>query len=194
MNTRALSNVRKFGALACILIIVATISSHANAYTTYNDHRLSFGIANQKYWLATSAVNHNENAIVSGVDIWNNQSTVPFSYSRTYTQSQSRLDFYRQAQDDGNCSVTQFYVDTTTIDPNNQNWWWAKVTNRPALKVTAQCGSADHRKGIMAHEIGHAMGLGHTTWNEALMYWAIAINSTLNHPVKDDRNGINYLY
>lgn len=47
-------------------------------------------------------------------------------------------------------------------------------------------------KSIIAHEIGHALGLGHTNVNDALMYYA-----TMDKRValgQDDIDGITYLY
>lgn len=52
--------------------------------------------------------------------------------------------------------------------------------------------SAYELKSIIAHEIGHAFGLGHTNINDALMYYA-----TMDKRValgRDDIDGITYLY
>ncbi|MEU0316538.1 matrixin family metalloprotease [Nocardioides sp. NPDC006273] len=91
------------------------------------------------------------------------------------------------------CAATQMYVDTTAVDPRDRNWWWAKVTIDPALHNTSLCGAISHRKGIIAHEQGHAMGLAHTSNSSTLMYTSIS-GTSVNAPRQDDRNGIIALY
>jgi Zn-dependent protease with chaperone function len=152
---------------------------------------LTYGISGQQYWLAPGAVDNNENAIVSGVGLWNATST-PVSYSRTYTQSASRMDFYYNATG-GYCATTYYYVNTTTVNPNNQNWWWGKVYTTQHLKEPSNCGNADHRKAVLAHEQGHVMGLDHAVSSSRLMYTWIG-GTNVNAPQPDDVDGINYLY
>jgi hypothetical protein len=86
---------RRWVAGAALLATAAAVAmavGPAGAYQTFNDHRLTYGVTGQQYWLAAGAVSNNEAAIVSGVGLWNATST-PVSYSRTYTKSASRMDF-----------------------------------------------------------------------------------------------------
>jgi len=179
-----------------VAAIAATVSSTGavNAYNTFNGHKLTYGVNDQRYWLDSSAVNSHPNAIPAGVKAWSDTTDTKVYYTRTSTKSQSRLDFYRRSSSSNSyCAVTQMYVDTATVDPNSRNWWWAKVTIDPALANENLCGASTHRKGIIAHEQGHAMGLAHTGNTATLMY--VGISSTnVNQPAKDDRNGINALY
>ena len=46
---------------------------------------------------------------------------------------------------------------------------------------------------IMAHEIGHSLGLGHSSDTGALMYFDATLKTSLNLS-KDDTDGITYLY
>lgn len=47
----------------------------------------------------------------------------------------------------------------------------------------------------IAHELGHALGLGHTSVEEALMYYNLNINGKVQKTLhQDDIDGITYLY
>lgn len=52
--------------------------------------------------------------------------------------------------------------------------------------------SRSERVSVLAHELGHAVGLGHSNKNEALMYFSNA--DKISRLSQDDRDGISYLY
>jgi len=57
------------------------------------------------------------------------------------------------------------------------------------------CASEFYIEGVMVHEVGHVLGLGHTTVSGATMY--ASVSSCNNGPATieaDDRNAINDLY
>ncbi len=167
--------------------------AQADAYQTYNDHVLVYGVTGQEYWLDTTAASNNSTAIHDGVALWNATAT-PVSYSETATKSESRMDFYNDGDiNSPNCAYTWWYVDTTRVVAANQNWWWSPIYTTPVLKNTEACGVEGHRKAIVAHEQGHVMGLDHAVNSDRLMYSGIS-GTTINAPQPDDINGINYLY
>ncbi|NYI76823.1 matrixin family metalloprotease [Nocardioides panzhihuensis] len=176
------------------MAMVGVLAPTAHAYATFGGHKLTYGINNQHYWLDTSAANSHTAAITDGVGLWNATQDTWAWYTRTSTKSSSRLDFYRRSTESGvYCAATQMYVDTRAVDPRDTNWWWAKVTIDPAFHNTDSCGAISHRKGIIAHEQGHAMGLAHTSNSGTLMYTGIS-GTSVNAPTQDDRNGIIALY
>jgi hypothetical protein len=54
--------------------------------------------------------------------------------------------------------------------------------------------SAENRRSTMAHEIGHALGLGHTNHMDALMYYATSDGLKVKYLSLDDADGVSYLY
>ena len=52
--------------------------------------------------------------------------------------------------------------------------------------------SYHEKRSLLAHELGHAIGLGHSTRNEALMYYKNAKH--MNRLSQDDIDGVTYLY
>lgn len=52
--------------------------------------------------------------------------------------------------------------------------------------------TAEQKASIIAHEIGHAFGLGHSPVEDSLMYYATMANRTALG--RDDIDGISYLY
>lgn len=180
--------------IAVAISVLASIglpASSAEAYQTFSNHKLTYGVTGQKYWVAASAGTYS-GEIDQGVALWNATPT-PASYARTTTKSVSRMDFYGDTNPNANyCGYTWWYVNTSRINPELQNWWWARVYLSRQL-LTLRCGMASHEKAIVAHEQGHVMGLDHTSLSNQLMYSDIAITN-INQPQADDIAGINYLY
>lgn len=186
-------------AVAAVALGVA-VAGPVQAYQHWpNNAHLTYGASGQQFWIGPDA-QVNQNAIIRGVQSWNAASG-EVSYSETGTQANSRLDFTHPAAANGTCANTQFFVDTTLLNPGGgaptRNYWWAKVQVRDALNNTNACGPVDHRRGIMAHEMGHALGLAHVDGGGArIMQAEIAYPQwyDVNTPQPDDVNGVNALY
>ena len=74
-------------------------------------------------------------------------------------------------------------IDTGYVLLNVQSGASANVSNL----------SAELRKVIIAHEVGHALGLGHSEENASLMFFSATSKENLNLH-QDDIDGLSYLY
>lgn len=106
----------------------------------------------------------------------------------------SSMDIYAgnyYPQSYGLLGWAEFWRYSTELDPNTQNWGWNKIMiNFPSFNTL----SVYHRKGTIAHEMGHAFGLAHSTNNSVIMAQYGNHARIYNTAQKDDLNGINYLY
>lgn len=95
------------------------------------------------------------------------------------------------------CSTNAtIFTTTTNVASGRLNW---NDPKQAVVLINNISGSAaalmDREKKIIliAHELGHALGLGHATLTDALMYYD-STNQTLKYLHKDDIDGITYLY
>lgn len=164
---------------------VLTISQ-ASAYATFHNHRLTYGIVNQTYWISPSATSYAD-TVIRGWNKWNNSPT-PAAWSRTYTQSASHVDVYQVSSVNTWWGLTSMYVNTTQVLPDNQDWWWAKV------QLDGDFANCPNPVGVAAHEDGHAMGLAHVSGGDPRLMRSDIASLTTTAPWVDDSNGINALY
>lgn len=68
-----------------------------------------------------------------------------------------------------------------------------KVVGMALINTNADFSDRTQNIAVLAHEIGHALGLGHSSDPVALMYYAVG-NKTQERLTMDDRDGITYLY
>lgn len=94
----------------------------------------------------------------------------------------------------GSClaaTYTGYYTGSTIYDAdivtNYNGFAWASAGEA--------CSNEIYVEGVMVHEVGHLLGLGHTNVGGATMYPSVSYCS--NAPASteaDDENGVNYLY
>lgn len=172
-------------------------SINAQAYSTWNDHHLTFGVggygsSTQRYWIASSATDY-EAKIDRAMSDWIYTTstwgiTTPISYSQTATQSSARLELHQVSSVNSWWGRTKLYNGSTELYvPPPSNWVWGKVQLDGAF---ADC---PNKKGVIAHEMGHVMGLAHVFSGKALMRADIAVLD-IHRAQPDDLRGINHLY
>jgi hypothetical protein len=156
-----------------------------------------YGSNPRLYYITSSAGGHSGD-ITDAVYTWIHTTsrlgiTTPIYWSRTYTQSASVMDFYHlEYYDEGSgiIAVTEQILNNQVIYPYSSNWNWAKIKlNTPCFDPLSDY----NEEGSCAHEMGHAMGLAHTTVTNRIMC-QLGDGRTVNACQADDANGINYLY
>lgn len=193
------SRKRGTGVFAMAVAITAALLLHATpaqAYSTWGDHRLingvgNYGSNNQYYYVDATASAHRNTAIAAMND-WiytttRTGVTTPISFLRTTYRPSSKVDIVQVNYVAPWWGFTTHYNGNTMLEPWDGNWYWALIQLDGAF---AQC---PNQKGVIAHEIGHAMGLAHVTTASSVMYDEIAYTS-VTAAVADDLNGINHLY
>lgn len=106
---------------------------------------------------------------------------------RTTAKSNSRMDHYKVTTVNDWWGLAQFFSGNAQVNPASTNWVWGKVL------LDGDFANCPNKKGVIAHEQGHVMGLAHVSSGTAVMRADIAsLNITRAQP--DDLNGINYLY
>lgn len=103
----------------------------------------------------------------------------------------SELDTYRSYDEDYaevyilyNSTNNGTYASTSRVGTSD----WKQITIRPAWNGLSYTG----RYEVVAHEMGHAWGLGHSTANPSIMTPYDFIGNA--YPQTDDENGIHALY
>lgn len=139
------------------------------AYNTYNQHKLTYGVGNYgkdtQHYFITSSASGYASYINTAMSEWVNTTS--------------------------SMGVTTMYNGSTEVDPFSGNWAWGKIQ----LDADFSDLSENKRLAVIAHEMGHVMGLAHSDFSNVLMRADIAYNSSSTSRAQtNDLGGINYLY
>lgn len=161
---------KKFIVALCFSFFMFMCSvSTVYAYNTYNQHKLTYGVGNYgkdtQHYFITSSASGYASYINTAMSEWVNTTS--------------------------SMGVTTMYNGSTEVDPFSSNWAWGKIQ----LDADFSDLSENKRLAVIAHEMGHVMGLAHSDFSNVLMRADIAYNSSSTSRAQtNDLCGINYLY
>ena len=161
---------KKFIVALCFSFFMFMCSvSTVYAYNTYNQHKLTYGVGkygkDTQHYFITSSASGYASYINTAMSEWVNTTS--------------------------SMGVTTMYNGSTEVDPFSSNWAWGKIQ----LDADFSDLSENKRLAVIAHEMGHVMGLAHSDFSNVLMRADIAYNSSSTSRAQtNDLGGINYLY
>lgn len=169
---------------------------------TFNDHKLTGGVGEygsfrRYYWVDSSMPSSFNSAITDAVNKWVNTTSSPgvttsISIRKTSVKKDSSFDLYGTNLGANITGLTELWVfDKQIQDPSAQNWGWSKIYINKYNTVNY---STTTKRGLVAHELGHAMGLSH---QPGLKYSSLMYNYDSRGrttPAKIDCDNINHIY
>lgn len=179
----------KWLVLACVMVSFFA-AGRVLAYSTTSPYKLVGGVGNRSYYIGDPGGTW-ATPIRDGVSAWNATSTKVW-YNTEQSFNGATLDYFVGNFGNVNWCGYTFYIDSNGYYINyggypTQNWYRneVKIQDPPISGCPAFS-----KKGTGAHEMGHAMGLKHSSVSGALMYSPTPTDT----PQTDDVNGINSMY
>jgi Matrixin len=125
-------------------------------------------------------------ALASARGEWNVAGTPIRIWTTSSSDAEIKVngDYYGNTGWSGRCTNYRDWIVGGDIDSSviDANYTYLKASNYNLTK----------NKGVFSHEIGHALGLGHVSGSNKLMY--DNDGRTVYKPTQDEIDGVNYLY
>lgn len=174
------------------MLLLSSFNTFAATDYTLLKYELNGGVGNwgytkRYYWIDTSASDI-ASIIDKAYNSWINTSDIlstPISWRKTSTKANGTVEFYTYNSADGNNGYTSFWLYSTSIDPDKQNWGWCTVYYNNRYNAG---------RATLAHEIGHTMGLDENNSNPKTIMCQASANRSVTTPRLGDLKGINKKY
>lgn len=166
--------------------------------------KLLNGVTNRKFFIASNISQFTSN-IDSAIYDWNNSTGSPSTITpiwliKTTQSSLSVVDFRRDYEipdPPGGViyAYTRFYSSNSTqLNPSLSNWYYARIDLDSVNLNTLGALQGRTKKSVIAHEIGHGMGLGENNTNPYSIMCQIGSNRQVDRAQQVDLNQINIIY
>ncbi len=177
-----------------LLLAIAVIPLAANGFETLDGTKAKWRSATVNYSQDSNSPDVDlaaqRNAIDSAFSAWSDISNINLSFNRT-SRGQITVDFDQNwprewGQEAAGITITnrnRNRISSAEIHFNNQYFEWS----------TSGAAGLTDIQGVATHEIGHAIGFGHSFYFESTMYWTGG-DVQLRSLGADDLRGARFLY
>ncbi|KAF7809242.1 metalloendoproteinase 2-MMP-like [Senna tora] len=137
-----------------------------------------------------------KNVFATAFDRWSEVTTLSFSEAESYNSADITIGFYTGDHGDGEPFDGVLGTLAHAFSPTNgrfhldgdEDWVVSGDVTQSSLSTAVDLES------VAVHEIGHLLGLGHSSVEEAIMYPTIAARTRKVNLAEDDIEGIQNLY
>lgn len=154
--------------------------------TTYDDNTLLTAKTNITYTYVGEKFTGN---VIEGANNWTNSSAgVTLVFVESTATTSPKMIIYDTVLNTDYRAITKFVLGGSYIDPRDDDWALGEI-HLNTLKTTEQI-----RSGIVAHEIGHALGLDHRDADTVSLMRPDIASGSRNVPASIDISNIKHLY
>lgn len=154
--------------------------------TTYNDNTLLTAKTNVTYTYVGEKFSAN---VIAGANNWTKSTAgVTLKFIPVTSTTPPKIMIYDNMINDDFLAYALFVSGGSNIDPRNSDWPLSEIHLNTTYSTT------DVRSGIVAHEIGHSLGLDHRDTDIGSLMRPDIASGTRNVPAAIDISNFKHLY